>query len=103
MNDFGYLFLNETKNAVGWRCARRDLNCKAVIYTLKNTQEFSHWNGQVHSHLRDAGYTRKNEISSKIKSRVVDEFIPIKVIIEDEYRKAKLTAEEKRVMPLPIQ
>ncbi|CAF3730827.1 unnamed protein product [Rotaria socialis] len=54
MNDFGYLFLNETKNAVGWRCARRDLNCKAVIYTLKNTQEFSHWNGQVHSHLRDA-------------------------------------------------
>ncbi|CAF5168955.1 unnamed protein product, partial [Rotaria magnacalcarata] len=103
MNDFGYLFLNETKNAVGWRCARRDLNCKAVIYTLKNTQEFSHWNGQVHSHLRDAGYTRKNEILSKIKSRVVDEFIPIKVIIEDEYRKAKLTAEEKRVMPLPIQ
>ncbi|CAF4438274.1 unnamed protein product, partial [Rotaria socialis] len=103
MNDFGYLFLNETKNAVGWRCARRDLNCKAVIYTLKNTQEFSHWNGQVHSHLRDAGYTRKNEILSKIKSRVVDEFIPIKLIIEDEYRKAKLTAEEKRVMPLPIQ
>ncbi|CAF4560152.1 unnamed protein product, partial [Rotaria magnacalcarata] len=103
MNDYGYLFLNETKNAVGWRCTRRDLNCKAVIYTFKNTQEFSHWNGQVHRHLRDAGYTRKNEILSKIESRVADEFIPIKAIIEDEYRKAKLTAEEKRVMPLPIQ
>ena len=103
MNNFGYLFMNETRNTVGWRCARRDLNCKAVIYTFKNTQEFSHWNGQVHSHLRDEGYARKYEILSKIKSRVVDEFIPIKAIIEDEYRKAKLTAEEKRVMPLPIQ
>ncbi|CAM4942461.1 unnamed protein product [Rotaria socialis] len=81
MNDYGHLFLNETKNAVGW----------------------SHWNGQVYSHLRDAGYTRKNEILLKIKSRVVDEFIPIKAITEDEYRKANLTAEEKRVMPLPIQ
>ncbi|CAF2712388.1 unnamed protein product [Rotaria sp. Silwood2] len=103
MNDYGYLFMNETQNTVGWRCARRDLNCKAVIYTFKNTQEFSHWNGQVHSHLRDTGYTRKYEILSKIKSLVIDVFIPIKAIIEDEYRKAKLTAEEKRVTPLPTQ
>ena len=103
MNGDGYLFMNETKNTIGWRCARRDENCKAVIYTFKSTQQFSHWNGKLHSHLCDTSYTRKREILSKIKSRVIDEFIPIKVIIEDQYRKAELTMEEKRVMPLPAQ
>ena len=88
MNGYGYLFMNEPKNTIGWRCTRRDENCKAVIYTFKSTQQFSHWNGKFHSHLCDTGYTQKREILSKIKSRIIDEFIPIKVIIEDEYRKA---------------
>ncbi|CAF4204810.1 unnamed protein product, partial [Rotaria sordida] len=34
---------------------------------------------------------------------VVDEFISIKTIVEEEYRKANLSAEEKRIMPLPVQ
>ena len=101
MNNYGYLFMTETKSTIGWRCVKRNENCKAVIYTLKTTGEFSHWNGKFHSHSADLSDTRKREILSKIKHRVIDEFIPIKVIIEEEYRKANLSTEEKKIMPLP--
>lgn len=88
MNLYGYIHMNETKETIGWRCVKRNENCKAVIYTIKSTGDFSHWNGQFHSHSIDMSDTRKREILSKIKGRVLDEFIPIKVIIEEEYRKA---------------
>ena len=103
MNNYGYIHMNETKDMIGWRCVKRNENCKAAIYTLKSTGMFDHWNGKFHWHAIDLCHTRKREILTIIKSRVLDEFIPIKVIIEEEYRKAKLSAEEKRTMPLPIQ
>ncbi|CAM4979800.1 unnamed protein product [Rotaria socialis] len=103
MNGCGYLYMSITKETIGWRCARRSENCKAVIYTFKTTGEFSHWNRMCHSHTFDSNETRKREILTKIKNRVLDEFISIKVIIEEEYRKAKLSSEEKRSMPLPSQ
>lgn len=103
MNNYGYIHMNETKDMIGWRCVKRNENCKATIYTLKSTGKFDHWNGKYHCHMIDLSDTRKREILSDIKRRVLDEFIPIKVIIEEEYRKAKLTADEKRAMPLPIQ
>ncbi|CAF1207298.1 unnamed protein product [Didymodactylos carnosus] len=37
MNSYGYLYISETKNTVGWRCVRRNENCKAVVYTLKES------------------------------------------------------------------
>ncbi|CAF1094513.1 unnamed protein product [Rotaria sp. Silwood1] len=103
MNGCGYLYMSTAKQTIGWRCSRRDENCRVVIHTLKKTGEYSHWNGVFHSHIVDSNETRKREIVAKIKSRVLDEFIPIKVIIEEEYRKAVLSTEEKRAMPLPSQ
>ncbi|CAF1168612.1 unnamed protein product [Rotaria sordida] len=103
MNGFGYLYMSTAKKSIGWRCVRRDMNCKAVIHTSKITGEFSHWNGTFHCHAPDLFETRKRNILAKIKSRVRDEYIPIKIIIEEEYRKASLSVEEKRVMPLPCQ
>ncbi|CAF1468279.1 unnamed protein product, partial [Adineta ricciae] len=97
------IYMNETKDCIGWRCVRRNENCKAVIYTFKSNGLFSHWNGKFHCHAIDLADTRRREIVSKIKHRVLDEFAPIKVIIEEEYRKAKLSDEEKRAMPLPTQ
>lgn len=102
MNQYGYLYMNETKTTVDWRCVKRNENCKAVIYTVKSSGEFSHGNGKYHCHLLDLSDTRKREILTKIKNRVLDEFIPIKSIIEDEYRKANLSNEEKKAMPLPV-
>lgn len=93
------IFMNETKEFISWRCVKRNERCTAVIYTFKSTEQFSHWNGKFHCHTIDLCDTRKREILSKIKSRVLDEFIPIKMIIEDEYRKANLSIEEKRIMP----
>ena len=75
----------------------------AIIYTFMSTAQFNHWNRKFHCHGIDLCDTRKREILSKIKSRVLDEFIPIKTIIEEEYRKANLSIEEKRIMPLPSQ
>ena len=89
MNGYGYLFMNQTKTIVGSRCVRRGESCKAVVYTFQEKQEFSHWNGQFHSHFPDLDNTRKREILSTIKSRVFDEFIPTKAIIEEEHRKAQ--------------
>lgn len=103
MNNYGYIQMNETKDMIGWRCVKRNQNCKATIYTLKSTGKFDHWNGKFHCHVIDLSDTRKREILFNIKGRVLDEFIPIKAIIEEEYRKAKLSAEEKRAMPLPMQ
>ncbi|CAF1298853.1 unnamed protein product [Didymodactylos carnosus] len=97
LNMYGYIYMNETKDYFGWRCVKRNENCKAVIYTFKSTGQFSHWNGKFHCHVIDLRDTRKREIISKIKNRVLDEFIPIKVIIEEEYRKAK--HHEKSVLP----
>ena len=37
MNFYGYIFMNETKEFIGWRCIKRNEQCKAVIYTCKNT------------------------------------------------------------------
>ncbi|CAF3439482.1 unnamed protein product, partial [Rotaria sp. Silwood2] len=102
MNGFGYLYMSTAKQSIGWRCVRRDMNCKAVIHTSKTTGEFSHWNKTFHCHEPDSYETRKRNILAKIKSRVLDEYIPIKIIIEEEYRKANLSEEEKRAMPLPI-
>ncbi|CAF4825135.1 unnamed protein product, partial [Rotaria socialis] len=45
MNGFSYLYMSTAKETIGWRCARRNVNCKAVIHTLKTTGEFSRWNG----------------------------------------------------------
>ncbi len=103
MHLYAYIYMNETKEFIGWRCVKRNERCKAVIYTFKSTGQFSHWNQKFHCHAVDLCDTRKRQILSKIKSRVLDEFIPIKVIIEEEYRKANLSMEEKRIMPLPTQ
>ncbi|CAF4189714.1 unnamed protein product [Rotaria magnacalcarata] len=103
MNGCGYLYMSTAKQTSGWRCSRRDENCRVVIHTLKRTGEFTHWNGVFHSHTFDSNETRKHEIVAKMKNRVLDESIPIKVIIEEEYRKAMLSTEEKRAMTLPSQ
>ena len=100
-NTLTHIHMNETKETIDWRCVKRNENCKAVIYTTKSTGEFSHWNGQFHSHSIDMSDTRKRDILSKIKGRLLDEFIPIKVIIEEEYRKAKLSSEEKAINAPP--
>ena len=101
MNFYGYIHMNETKELIGWRCVKRSQPCKAVIYTFKSTGLFSHWNGKFHCHSIDLRDSRKREIVLKIKNRVLDEFIPIKAIVEEEYRKANLSVEEKRIMLLP--
>ncbi|CAF3352601.1 unnamed protein product [Rotaria socialis] len=101
MNGFGYLYMSTAKQSIGWRCARRDMNCKAVIHTSRVTGEFDHWNGTFHCHESDSYETRKRNILVKIKNRVLDEYIPIKIIVEEECRKANLSVEEKRAMPLP--
>ena len=103
MNGFSYLYMGEGKETIGWRCARRDENCKAVIHVEKETGQFSRWNGAFHCHAPTVSKTRKREILNKIKKRVLDEYIPIKIIVKDEYRKANLTPQEKQVMPLPSQ
>ena len=102
MNSYGYIHMNETKNTIGWRCVKRNENCKAVIYTGKISGKFDHWNGKFHCHGIDLSDTKKREILSSVKRRVLDEFIPIKAIIEEEYRKATLSQEEKKAMPLPM-
>ncbi|CAF1061346.1 unnamed protein product [Adineta steineri] len=102
MNQYGYLHMSDTKTTVGWRCVKRSENCKAVIYTKKSSGEFDSWNGKYHCHLMDLSDTRKRKILTKIKDRVLDEFISIKRIIEEEYRKANLSIEEKKAMPLPV-
>lgn len=103
MNGFAYLSMGMAKETTGWRCARRSENCKAVIHISKQTGQFSYWNGIFHCHPSDTGETRKREIINKIKHRVLDEYISIKIIIEQEYRKANLSIQEKRMMPLPGQ
>ncbi|CAF1103171.1 unnamed protein product, partial [Rotaria magnacalcarata] len=103
MNGFAYLYMSMAKETTGWRCVRRNENCKAVIHISKQTGQFSHWNGIFHCHPSDAGETRKCDILNKIKHRVLDQYISIKIIIEEEYRKANLSVEEKRMMPLPAQ
>lgn len=103
MNGFSYLYMSTAKETIGWRCSRRNVNCKAVIHTLKTTGEFSRWNGVFHSHTLDPNETRKREILGTIKKRVLDEHIPVKIIVEQEYRKANLSVEEKRIIPLPSQ
>ena len=103
MNGFSYLYMSTAKATIGWHCARRNMNCKAVMHTLKTTGEFSHWNSVLHSHTADANETRKRAILGAIKQRIFDEGAPVKMIVEQEYRKANLSTEEKRIMPLPSQ
>lgn len=103
MNGFAYLYMRMAKETTGWRCARRNENCKAVIHISKQTGKFSHWNGIFHCHSSDASETRKRDIINKIKHRVLDEYISVKFIVEEEYRKANLSVQEKRMMPLPAQ
>ncbi|CAF3515474.1 unnamed protein product, partial [Rotaria sp. Silwood2] len=62
MNGFSYLYMSTAKETIGWRCIRRNVNCRAVIHTLKTTGEFSRWNGVFHSHTFDPNETRKREI-----------------------------------------
>jgi hypothetical protein len=102
MNQYGYVYMNKTKTTVGYHCVKRNESCKAAIYTFKSSGEFSHWNGKYHCHLVVSSDTGRHEISTKINNRVLDEFISIKSIIEEEYRKANLSIEEKKT-PLPIQ
>jgi len=59
--------------------------------------------GKYHYHLVVLSDTCRREILTKINNRVLDEFISIKSIIEEEYRKANLSIEEKKITPLPIQ
>ncbi|CAF3416437.1 unnamed protein product [Rotaria socialis] len=90
LNGYSYLAIHETEH------------CKAVIHTSKVTSKFSHWNGQSHIHIVDQTEIRKRSILTKIKARVVDKYISVTVIVEDEYRKAQLSYEEKRAMPFPL-
>jgi len=62
MNSYGYIFLIENKKCIGWRCVKRNEQCKAVIYTSKSTGLFSHWNGKYHCHPVDLCDTRKRQI-----------------------------------------
>ncbi|CAF1023302.1 unnamed protein product [Rotaria magnacalcarata] len=75
MNGFGYLYMSMAKETTGWRCARRNENCKAVIHISKQTGQFSHWNGIFHCHPSDARETRKRGILNKTKHRVLDQYI----------------------------
>ncbi|CAF4009467.1 unnamed protein product [Rotaria sp. Silwood2] len=86
MNGFAYLYMSMAKETTGWRCARRNENCKAVIHISKQTGQSSHWNGIFHCHPSDARETRKRDILNKLN------------IV-----KANLSGEEKRMMPLPAQ
>ncbi|CAF4606588.1 unnamed protein product, partial [Rotaria socialis] len=90
------------KEKAGWRCTRRNENGNVVIHISKQTEQFSRWNGIFHCHPYDARKTRKRDILNKIKHRV-DEYISIEIIIEEEYRKANLSVEEKQMMPLLAQ
>ena len=103
MNDFAYLHMSIAKETTGWRCARRNENCKAVIHISKQIGQFSYWNGMFHCHPSDTCETRNRDIINKIKHRVLDEYISIKIIIEEEYRKVNLSVQEKRMMSLPSQ
>ncbi|CAF3409905.1 unnamed protein product [Rotaria socialis] len=102
LNGYSYLYMSESKATFAWRCSKRTEHCKAVIHTSKVTSKFSHWNGQSHIHIVDQTEIRKRSILTKIKARVVDKYISVTVIVEDEYRKAQLSYEEKRAMPLPL-
>ncbi|CAF1017466.1 unnamed protein product [Rotaria sordida] len=42
MNRFSYLYMSTAKETTGWRCARRNEKCKAVIHVPKQTGQFSH-------------------------------------------------------------
>ena len=77
-NNYEYLFMNEARHTIGWSREQRDDNCKAVVSTLKSTQEFNHCSGQFHLHLPDAGCTGKGEIFSKIKVVLSMNLIPSK-------------------------
>ncbi|CAF4374051.1 unnamed protein product, partial [Rotaria magnacalcarata] len=72
LNGYSYLYMSESKATFAWQCSKRVEHCKAVIHT------------------------------SKVTTRVVDEYISVTVIVEDEYRKSQLSYEEKREMPLPL-
>jgi hypothetical protein len=37
--------MSTSKETIGWRCAKRNENCKIVIHTLKTIGEFGQWNG----------------------------------------------------------
>ncbi|CAF1416309.1 unnamed protein product [Adineta ricciae] len=103
MNGFAYLYTGMSKDATGWRCARRNENCKVVIHISKLTGKLKAWNGVYHCHQSDKRENQKREILNEIKHRVLDKYKSIKMIIEEEYRKANLSEEEKRTMPLPSQ
>ncbi|CAM4847238.1 unnamed protein product, partial [Rotaria magnacalcarata] len=102
LNGYSYLYMSESKATFAWRCSKRAEHCKAVIHTSKVTRKFSHWNGPCHIHIVDQTEIRKRSILTKIKARVVDEYISVTAIVEDEYGKAQLSYEEKRAMPLPL-
>lgn len=66
LNKYGYLYMSTTKEMISWCCARRADNCKAVIYTVKNTGEVSHCNGMFHSHEADPNKSHKRNIIEQI-------------------------------------
>ncbi len=96
MNQYGYVYMKKTKTTVGYRCVKRNETCKAAMFTFKSSEEFSHWNGKYHYHLVVLSDSRRLEILTKINNRVLDEFISIKSIIEEEYRKGNLSIEKRK-------
>ena len=94
MNGFTYLYMNMAEETTTWWCARRNENCKVVIHISQQIVQFSQWNGIFHCRpLLNA--KQENVIYfKKIKYRVLDEYVSIKIVIEEEYRKANLSAEE---------
>jgi hypothetical protein len=103
MCGYKYDFMSQSlkKNRRNFRCSKKDLGCRAVVYVFIDSNTYQDSNNSEHNHAPNHQDVKRLLVLNKIKQRVMIEPTSVSRIIEDEYVKTKLNDEDRQHFLLP--
>ncbi|CAF1563097.1 unnamed protein product [Didymodactylos carnosus] len=98
IDGFEFQLKNSAKTIQIWRCANRD--CGVILHTNIHN-EFLRYSGKSteHCHLPNTARVEVRNVKQLMRERAKNDLAPLQQIVEQEVRKALLTAEALALLP----
>ncbi|CAF1479974.1 unnamed protein product [Rotaria magnacalcarata] len=93
--------LEEETKCSRYRCSKKDIGCRSVVYISLGSNTFKNSNNVEHNHPPNHSDVKCLLVMQKIKERVTTEPTSVIRMIEDEYMKHHLTDDDRQRFLLP--
>ncbi|CAF1354279.1 unnamed protein product [Rotaria magnacalcarata] len=103
MSGYSYDYMSQSlkKNIRSFRCSKKGIGCRAVVYVSIDSNMYKDSNNVEHNHPPDHHNVKRLLILQKVKERIMIEPTSVTRIIEDEYVKHHLDDGDRRHFLLP--